>query len=72
MNGFDLFYLIRKRIKLDAYQNLFLFYKHTIVYMNQPLSVFEPSEDGFIYLFYSIENTFGGGVPSPHDGKISN
>jgi len=63
MNGYDLFYLIRSRIKLNAYQNIFLFYKNTILYMNHSLSIYEPDEDGFIYLFYSLENTFGG-VPS--------
>ena len=56
-------YIIRKRMKLEATQAIFLFTeKGTIPVTHMPLvSVFDEhvNEDGFLYFRYSAENTFG-------------
>ena len=59
-------YVIRKRLKLPAEQAIFLFVNGiippTAALMN---SVHEEHKDvdGFLYISYSGENTFGGSVP---------
>jgi len=56
-------YIIRKRMKLESNQAIFLFTeKGTIPVTHMPLvSVFDEhvNEDGFLYFRYSAENTFG-------------
>lgn len=55
-------YVIRKRIKLDADRALFVFINHTIPPSAALLSdVYERNrdEDGFLYVTYSGEQTFG-------------
>ena len=55
-------YIIRKRIKLEPEQALFLFVNGKIYPNSEPLSVIYNSnknEDKFLYITYSGENTFG-------------
>lgn len=55
-------YVIRKRIKLDPEKALFLFINNTIPATSQLLSqIYKDyqNEDGFLYIIYSSENTFG-------------
>ena len=55
-------YIIRKRIKLDANQALFVMVNNSLKPTSQPLSeIYETSKDsdGFLYVVYSSENTFG-------------
>jgi GABA(A) receptor-associated protein len=55
-------YVIRKRIKLDTDKALFVFVNHTIPQSSALLSdVYEShkDEDGFLYVTYSGEQTFG-------------
>lgn len=55
-------YVIRKRLKLPAEKALFLFVNGTIPPTASLLNnIFEANkdEDGFLYLTYSGENTFG-------------
>jgi len=55
-------YVIRKRIKLNPEKALFLFINNTIPSSSQLLSkIYQDyeDEDGFLYIIYSSENTFG-------------
>lgn len=55
-------YVIRKRLKLPAEQAIFLFINGVIPPTAELLSnIFEQNkdEDGFLYITYSGENTFG-------------
>lgn len=55
-------YVIRKRIKLNPEKALFLFINNTIPATSQLLSqIYKDyqNEDGFLYIIYSSENTFG-------------
>ena len=55
-------YVIRKRIKLDAEKAIFLFINNTLPPTSALLSqVYEQhkNEDGFLYVLFSGENTFG-------------
>ena len=55
-------YVIRKRIKLQPEKALFLFINNTIPASSQLLSNMykdNQDEDGFLYIVYSSENTFG-------------
>ena len=55
-------YVIRKRIKLDQTQALFIFINNTLPTTSTLISqIYEDKkdEDGFLYITYSSENTFG-------------
>jgi GABA(A) receptor-associated protein len=55
-------YVIRKRIKLDQTQALFIFINGTLPPTSNLISqVYQEKkdEDGFLYVTYSSENTFG-------------
>ena len=55
-------YIIRKRIKLDKSQSIFLMVNDTICPSNTPISVIyddHKDNDGFLYITYTSENTFG-------------
>ncbi|CAM9711497.1 unnamed protein product [Ectocarpus sp. 12 AP-2014] len=55
-------YVIRKRIKLDPEKAIFIFVNDTIPQTSALMSqVYEhqKDEDGFLYITYSGENTFG-------------
>jgi len=52
-------YLVRKFIDINSYQALFIFHNGISLQMNKSFHEYETNSDGFIYLFYSIENTFG-------------
>ena len=58
----QLMYVIRKRIKISPEKALFIFCNGTILKANDLVcSVYDKShdEDGFLYLIYSGEATFG-------------
>ena len=62
LNISSLIYLIRKNMKLDPSQSLFLMTNSKILNHNKPISdTYEEnkSEDGFLYIYYTSENTFG-------------
>lgn len=55
-------YIIRKRIKLDKSQSIFLMVNNTVCPSNIPIcNVYNDhkDEDGFLYVKYTGENTFG-------------
>jgi GABA(A) receptor-associated protein len=55
-------YVIRKRIKLKAEESIYTFINNKIIAGNTMLSsVYEKnkSEDGFLYVIYTAESTFG-------------
>ena len=55
-------YIIRKRIKLKSEQALFIMVNHSLQPGNKLLDeIYETnkSEDNFLYVVYSSENTFG-------------
>ena len=55
-------YVIRKRIKIDSKQALFMFCNNTLVPGNMMLNEVynnHKDEDGFLYIQFSLENTFG-------------
>jgi GABA(A) receptor-associated protein len=55
-------YVIRKRIKLDPNQAIYLFVKGAIPSSNETIqSIYNKyfDEDGFLYISYTNENTFG-------------
>lgn len=60
-------YVIRKRIKLTPEQALFVFVNESVLPPTAALmsSIYEEykDEDGFLYMGYSGESTFGGDVP---------
>ena len=56
-------YVIRKRIKLDASQAIYMFIKGTILSGNETIQTIYHKyfdDDGFLYISYTNENTFGG------------
>ena len=59
----QLFYVIRKRLRMDSTKALFFFLENNalIVASSQVSDIYErhADEDGFLYIFYSLENTFG-------------
>ena len=62
LNISSLIYLIRKNIKLDSSKALFLMTNNKILNNNKSLyDAYEEnkSEDGFLYIYYTSENTFG-------------
>ena len=55
-------YVIRKRIKMSSKEGLFLFVNNTLLPNTEQLSKIykdNKSEDGFLYVQFSLENTFG-------------
>jgi len=55
-------YIIRKRIKLDKSQSIFLMVNGSLCPSNTPISVIyedHKDKDGFLYIKYASENTFG-------------
>ena len=55
-------YIIRKRIKLDKSQSIFLMVNNSICPSNTPIGVVyddHKDQDGFLYIIYASENTFG-------------
>lgn len=55
-------YIIRKRVKLDKSQSIFLLVNNTICPSNTPMgNIYNDykDDDGFLYIKYSSENTFG-------------
>ncbi|KAH0884158.1 hypothetical protein HID58_060254, partial [Brassica napus] len=55
-------YVVRKRIKLSAEKAIFVFVKNTLpqtAAMMSAVSDENKDEDGFLYMTYSGENTFG-------------
>jgi len=56
-------YILRKRIKLDSTKAIFVFTeKGTLPVTHEPISILYENhkhEDGFLYMYYSSENTFG-------------
>ena len=56
-------YILRKRIKLDSTKAIFIFTeKSTLPVTHEPISILydnHKNEDGFLYMYYSSENTFG-------------
>ncbi len=55
-------YIIRKRIKLDPNQALFVLINNSLQPSNRPLNdIYKDNkdEDGYLYIVYSSENTFG-------------
>lgn len=62
LNVGQLMYVIRKRLKISPEKALFIFCNGNILKSNDMIStVYEQSndEDGFLYLIYSGEATFG-------------
>ena len=60
MNQF--IYIIRKRIKLDKSQCIFLMINDSVCPSNVPIGVVyedHKDDDGFLYIKYTSENTFG-------------
>ena len=55
-------FIIRKRLKLHPEKALFLFIKNNVISGHQTMSMIYDEykdEDGFLYIEYSSENTFG-------------
>ena len=55
-------YIIRRRIKLDPQTAIFIFVNNSLPPTAEILSNLyekEKDKDGFLYIFYSSENTFG-------------
>lgn len=55
-------YVIRKRIKLNSEKGLFLFINGKLPATSQHIAIIDSEnadEDGFLYIDYSGENTFG-------------
>jgi len=52
-------HIVRKRIKLNSIQALVGFVEGTLPPSSLPMSELPKNEDGFVYVTYSLENTFG-------------
>jgi GABA(A) receptor-associated protein len=58
----QLIFLIRKRIRLSHEESLYIFINDTIPQTTKLISEIyseHKDEDGFLYIVYSCENTFG-------------
>jgi hypothetical protein len=60
----ELLFMLRRHIELEPSQSIFLFHDKSLV--NSSMSIQQlrhlsnlQNNDGFTYLFYSVENTFG-------------
>ena len=55
-------YIIRKRIKIDKSQSIFIMINNSLCPSNTPMGVVyetHKDKDGFLYIKYTNENTFG-------------
>lgn len=55
-------FMVRRRIKLESSEAIFLMVNRTLVSGSQPISkIYEDHKDGdgFLYMIYTSENTFG-------------
>lgn len=62
LNMSQFIYIIRKRVKLDKSQAIFLMVDDSICPSNKPIGVIydeHKDKDGFLYIKYTSENTFG-------------
>lgn len=62
MKFMNFIYTIRTNIKLDKSQSLFILVNNTLVSGNQTMDIIyseHKNEDGFLYITYTSENTFG-------------
>jgi len=62
LNMSQFIYIIRKRVALDKSQSIFLMVSDKLCPSNTPIStIYEDNkdEDGFLYITYTSENTFG-------------
>ena len=62
LNMAQFMYVIRKRIKLKAEESIYVFINNKIMASNTLLSRKKKKykdEDGFLYVTYTAENTFG-------------
>lgn len=62
LTAVQLLFVLRKRMHLNRDQAVFLFVDNTLVTGSttlQSIQSIRPSEDGFLYVQYSLENTFG-------------
>lgn len=67
-------YIIRNRMKLPPEKGIFVFVKNNIPLQSAFLSTLydeEANEDGFLYMTYSGENTFGDAVAETSNFLIS-
>ena len=58
----QLIYVVRKRLRIGREQGLYLFIGNTLVPSASPvLQLYDKyrDDDGFLYVVYSLENTFG-------------
>ena len=58
-------YVIRRRIKLPPEQAIYMFIKGHIISSNETIrSIYNKyvDEDGFLYMYYTNENTFGDNI----------
>ena len=72
LTGAQMGFVVRRRLRLDASQSLFLVCGGQLVGATTTVRELRdrtPSEDGFLYLTYTLENTFGGG--RAHDSFFS-
>jgi GABA(A) receptor-associated protein len=63
----QLMYVVRKRLKLDETKALFFIVQNTMPTTSSLIStVYEEHKDadGYLYVTYSSENTFGGNLPT--------
>ncbi len=61
-------YVVRRRLALSAEKSLFLFVNNTLPTTSTLLSQlyhYHKAEDGFLYIIYSGESTFGWGTERP-------
>jgi GABA(A) receptor-associated protein len=62
MNMSQFSFIIRKRIKLESSQAIFITIGHSLAASNKTLDELyheNKDEDGFLYMIYTNENTFG-------------
>ena len=62
MKFMNFVFIIRKNIELDKSQSLFTLVNNTLVNSNQTMGEIyndHKNEDGFLYVVYTSENTFG-------------
>jgi GABA(A) receptor-associated protein len=58
----NLLFIVRKRLKLGSEKALYMFVNDTLVPSSKLLNVIyeeEKNEDGFLYVYYASESTFG-------------
>ncbi len=67
-------YIVRRRLEMPPEKSLFLFVNNTLpttsTLMSQ-LYEYHKAEDGFLYMIYAGESTFGGDVPSPQPPPLN-